>query len=331
MPKQLLLLFVLTLSVFSCSKEDTPDLPGEIAVPTVQQDETYTVNVITDIIYGEGLSHTTLNGPDFTSNSLLLDAYVPDNNLTNRPAVLLIHGGGFINGSRKDGNIVRFAEYFASRGFVAFSISYRLSGNLGTVPQAWVDYGLANVPVDSRAQFNAIYPANRDAKAALRWLHANVDTYRINPDYITVGGGSAGANTSINLGVTDPTDYTNELTLQQDPTLISTNLEQPIAVHTILDLWGSGSSVVAIDEVFGFNRFDATDAPVIIIHGTNDFTVDFSLAEELRDTYISNGVPYEFYPLQGAGHSAWSSTINGESLESVCFDFVVDQQKLTVE
>ena len=42
-----------------------------------------------------------------------------------------------------------------------------------------------------------MYAAQRDAKAALRWMVANASTYGINPDYITVGGASAGAITTV--------------------------------------------------------------------------------------------------------------------------------------
>ena len=71
------------------------------------------------------------------------------------------------------------------------SIDYRLKNDKGTVPEAWADYA-SRVPSGNASQFLSIYPAQRDAKAAMRWMVANAALYNINTDYITVGGGSAG-------------------------------------------------------------------------------------------------------------------------------------------
>jgi para-nitrobenzyl esterase len=56
-------------------------------------------------------------------------------------------------------------------------------------------------------------------------LYANSETYNIDTNYITVGGGSTGVFLSIYLGVTEPEDYTNELSIAEDPTLSSTPLK----------------------------------------------------------------------------------------------------------
>lgn len=53
-----------------------------------------------------------------------------------------------------------------------------------------------------------MYVAQRDAKAALRWIVAHSNTYNINTDYMTVGGASAGAITIIALGISNQEDVT---------------------------------------------------------------------------------------------------------------------------
>ncbi|MEL6672825.1 MAG: alpha/beta hydrolase [Bacteroidota bacterium] len=309
---------------------ETPE-PGPGDTPIVYAEATYDIQRFPDITYAEGLSHDAINSPDPKVMPLLLDAYVPDNELTKRPAMLLIHGGGFQGGSRKAESIVNLCEYFTARGWVTFSINYRLLDDLGTVPTAWVDYAQQlpdTVPVD---RFYSLYPAARDAKAALRWLFANAETYGIDTDYITVGGGSAGAITATMLGITDAEDYTDEITLAEDPTLATANLGQATAVHSILDFWGSGLHVQMLEDVYGVNRYDETDAPILIMHGTEDPTVPFSDGEALRDRYTENGVAHGFYPLEGRGHGPWNATVDGQTLTELCFDFVVEQQGLTVE
>jgi carboxylesterase type B len=54
---------------------------------------------------------------------LKLDVYKPNNNTKKKPVILLIHGGGFSGGDKSDVNIVNLANYFASRGWVVFSIN----------------------------------------------------------------------------------------------------------------------------------------------------------------------------------------------------------------
>ncbi len=326
--KRLLILFV----AFACSNTNNEMIPDETdTTPIVTSSETYDFTVTKNIEYAEGLSHESYNSATTTTKSLLLDAYVPNNADKNRPAMLLIHGGGFISGSKDVPQMVNLAEYFAARGWVTFSINYRLQGDTGTVPQSWVTFAQNNLDVDTAKQFLAIYPASRDAKAALRWLFANASNYNIDTNYITVGGGSAGAITATMLGITDAEDYTNEISTTTDPTLATTNLNQTTKVHSILDFWGSGISVEILNDLYGNQRFNTNDAPIVIIHGTADPTVLFSDAEKLRDNYITTGVDYKFYPLEGKGHGPWNATVNGDSLEKVCFDFVVEQQNIKVQ
>lgn len=324
-----LLLFYLVL--ISCSDSSNPSDPGiNPETPIVQENPVYDVTQTSGIIYAQGLSHESLNSDESQAIDLLLDVYVPDNELDNRPVIMLIHGGGFIGGSRTAGAMVNLAQYFASRGWVAFSIDYRLLDEYGTIPQEWLNYNPFLEP-QLVPQFNAIYPAHRDAKAAMRWIIANANTYRINTNYITVGGGSAGAITATALGISDPEDFRDEIDAQTDPTLLNTNLSETFEIKTILDFWGSKVSLDAIELIYNKARFDSEDPALFIAHGTEDPTVVFEEAEALRDAYITTGAPYVFYALEGAGHGAWSFTVNGKSLEELAYDFVVEQQELVIE
>ena len=48
---------------------------------------------------------------------------------------------------------------------------------------------------------------------------------------------------------------------------------------------------------------DAGDPPLIMIHGTNDATVPFSLAEAIETQALSVGLIHESYWLEGVGHN----------------------------
>jgi len=298
--------------------------------PFVYADPVFNVLVEEGTIYAKGLSHQSINGNISNAMHLKLDVYLPDNELKNRPAIMLIHGGGFAGGTRKHDKIVNMANYFAARGWVAFSIDYRLKKDEGTVPQEWVDYSV-NLDTNTAQRFFSVYPAIRDAKAALRWVVANAGKYNVNTNHITVGGGSAGAGTAITLGLSNQEDYRDEISMSQDPTLGTANTDQQYQVHTILDFWGGKTTLDILDSLYNHQRFDFSDPPIFIAHGTEDPTVPFSKAQQLKDIYKANEMPFVFYPLEGKGHGAWNATINGKRLEALAFDFIVEQQNLTIK
>ena len=204
-------------------------------------------------------------------------------------------------------------------------------GDKGTVPTQWVQYAQNSVPPVSQSQFLAMYPAHRDAKAALRWLIANANNYNIDTNYIAVGGGSAGAIVATTLGVTNTTDFTNEISLETDPTLATTNLNKTYTIKTVLDFWGSGIAVTSTNDIYKYQRFDRSDAPIMIAHGTADSTVKYTSAIELRDIYTSTGATCKLHTLVNRGHEPWDAILNGKKLAELSFDFIVEQQKIIIE
>ena len=108
--------FILLAILFTaCTSEEDP-LDPQNEAPTIQSEAIYDVILEEDVIYGEGLSHDSINSASSTVMSLKLDIYVPDNEVKNRPAFLFIHGGGFIGGSKKGNNADVLADYYTSRG-----------------------------------------------------------------------------------------------------------------------------------------------------------------------------------------------------------------------
>ena len=327
--KQILATLVIMVSLISCDSDDDNIVTPERSSPTVKLNATYDVNVTEDIIYAEGLSHNDWNSSNTTALPLYMDSYVPENNSQNRPLLMLIHGGAFVGGSKQQDAIVDIANYYASRGFVVFSIDYRLRDHIGTIPQAWIDATSDDSPSNLNQVF-AMYPAHRDAKAALRWIMANAQSYHINKDYITLGGGSAGAITSIGLSVSELGDYKDEISLSDDNTLSTTNLSQTYEVKTILDFWGSNASIEILESIYGYQRFDSNDPAMFIAHGTEDPTVPFSSAEDLKDMCETNEIDFVYYPLEGSGHGPWGATVNGKSLSDLSFEFIVENQNLNL-
>ena len=299
--------------------------------PSVWTNPTFEVLFEDNVVYGSGLSHDGWGGPVVDTISLELDVYAPDNDEGGRPALVIIHGGGFFGGSNEQGALVDLSNEYASRGWVIFSINYRLAAQRGTVPQSWLN-AVQFLPEGTNPdQALAMYPANRDAKAALRWVASQADQYGIDVNHVSVLGGSAGATAAIAAVVSNDEDYATELSVIQDPTLLSTNLTESIEVQTILDFWGARASVDALTALDGEERFGSGDAPLMIVHGTADPTVAYSEATSLNATYEANGNPCTLYPIENGGHGIWGATVNGAPLWSLGFDFMVEYQGLTVE
>ena len=99
---------------------------------------------------------------------LLTDLFVPRTEKTNVPAIVVVHGGGWLNGDRT--KFRALAIDLARRGFVTAAIEYRLGGE---------------------AHFPA---AIHDCNAAVRFLRAHASEYNVDPEQISAVGGSAGGH-----------------------------------------------------------------------------------------------------------------------------------------
>src|SRR6267154_900306 len=98
--------------------------------------------------------------------ALLLDLHVPDG-AGPFPAAILVHGGGFDEGS-KSTNCRPLFEPLADAGFAWFSIDYRMAPEF-RFPQAI-----------------------EDLNTAIKWVKANAAEYHVNVSKIAIIGESAG-------------------------------------------------------------------------------------------------------------------------------------------
>lgn len=97
-----------------------------------------------------------------------LPAKVGDRKTAPRPAIVVVHGGGWLNGDRS--KFRALSLQLAARGYVTVAIDYRLG-------------------------HEAHFPAGiHDCNAAVQYLRLNAEKYDIDPDRIGAVGGSAGGH-----------------------------------------------------------------------------------------------------------------------------------------
>merc|ERR1712000_802462 len=119
-----------------------------------------------------------------------------------------------------------------------------------------------------------------DTKAAIRFVRANAAVYGIDPGRIAVSGGSAGATDMLAVGVTFEGDYRDELSIEQDPTLGTTNLEFDSGVQCVKAQWASDGAVALAQQhdALHRSRYSSANPPVIAFHGDNDTSIPISHA-----------------------------------------------------
>lgn len=236
----------------------------------------YSFTVETDVVYGQG----EINGGG-TFTDLRLDLYIPEVTQPQRlPLMLMIHGGGFISGSKSGAALVAQAEAYAERGWLVASMDYRLVGQ-NPVPSArmqpMVDGGTSTVG-DPQLE-NAAIAAVDDTITALEFLHGRQDVYR---PWTVLWGSSAGAVTALLTGFA----------------LDDFGISRPL-VAAVIDLWG-GFFGGAIGNPFdGGAPFDPD---LFVVHGTNDTVVPFAEMTQIETWAADGDMLSEFHPIDGAGH-----------------------------
>lgn len=205
------------------------------------------------------------------------------------PAVVIIHGGGFNDGDKGRPREINIGHTLALNGYAGMSINYKLANKKtgATWPQP-------------------VY----DAKAAVRWLRLNATRLGLDPARLAVIGCSAGGNLAGMLALTGPKDEFDAA---------SPYPEVSAAVRCAIDFYGAVDLLTYHDmKMFGQTRAeapelyrrgsptsyaDATDAPLLIVHGTADTTVKVEQSETLAAVLEKAGTPHELVIIPGAPHT----------------------------
>ncbi len=228
---------------------------------------------------------------------LVLDLHVPAGTAAVRPGpqpcpvVVYAHGGGFVGGSRTTGPWA----FLLKAGYAVASVDYRLA---------------------SEAKFP--FPIH-DLAAAVRWVRANAQQYRLDSGFVVGFGSSAGGYLMNALALTGP-DLPG-LTGSLGPTPeVSIGLDAVIDHYAPTDF--STIDFTADSPLLKFLGFkpaerpddaelanlcryaSAASPPFLIAHGDADTVVDFDQSRRLHEALITAGARAELIVIEGANHGA---------------------------
>ncbi|MBA3647596.1 MAG: carboxylesterase family protein [Chitinophagales bacterium] len=244
--------------------------------------------------------------------NLLLDMYEPDNVTSYlRPVLVYAHPGGFTAGDKYNYNKVPdVCSYFAQRGWVTVSINYRL--------------GIENVR-STTDNFEEVYEATQDAKAAVRFLRAHADEYCIDTSAIFMTGASAGGSLTLETAYWDQEEAGKFVDVTKLG-LLETNDNSGYSskVRAVVSCWGG------VNDTSWLNN---NNVPQYLFHGTNDPTVPYTSGYNNNNIYIYGsydiheaalryGMESYLHPFYGFGHGIPDDSPQFDTLLILSNDFL---------
>jgi acetyl esterase/lipase len=228
-----------------------------------------------------------------------LDIYRPRGARTDgvrRPAVIQVHGGGWIAGSRLEQGIP-LLNHLAANGWVGFNVDYRLSPE-ATMPEHVVD-----------------------VKRAIAWVREHADELGIDPARIALTGGSAGGHLTALAALTS-----GDRSLQPGFEQADTSVAAAVPFYGVYDftdpdtLYSPGirdwllprvvfkRTLAAAPELYRaaspFHQVHAGAPPFLVFHGDQDTLVPIEDARAFVDRLAAiSESPARLVELPGAEHA----------------------------
>lgn len=237
--------------------------------------------------------------------SLKLDLYSPKDIAAPCPAILFIHGGGWVKGDRSDYKL--YGAQFPLKGYVVATMSYRFADVVG-------------------------FPGCvSDTKCAVRWLRANAERLHIDPDKIAVAGGSAGGYLAMMAG------YSSDVASLEGE---GGNPGVSSAPNAVIDLYGPADLTTeaarihpsithftkiryekdpALYEMASpLHHVDPSDPPTFIIQGTLDTLVTPDQSDALAEKFQALGMTYWYDCYPGWPHTMdVAASVNARVQETI--------------
>lgn len=172
---------------------------------------------------------------------------------TDRPAILIIHGGGWSAGSKNDMVYRTLMIDYAMKGYVVCNMNYRLIQE--ALPPACIE----------------------DVRCAVRWMKANAKAIGIDSNRIGTYGHSAGGHLSLMLGVSADSQAFND---KSDPwKAYSPSVACSVGGAPPTEL-GRAGGWADQKELWPIGYISACKTPILVLQGAEDPVVKPSLTED---------------------------------------------------
>jgi acetyl esterase/lipase len=202
-----------------------------------------------------------------------------------RPAVIVIHGGGWVGGKKED-VFNRYCLPFLEKGFVVANVEYRLAG-------------VAPAPA-----------AVEDSLLAAKWLRDNAAKYGIDRKKIVATGGSAGGHLALMVGLS--TKKTKLGPVTKIAAVVNfygiTDVQDQLEGQNMRDYAVKWVPTSVPDRQELARRVSPVSwvrkkaPPVITIHGDADETVPYEHGVDFTKELRNAGGDAEMIPVRQGGH-----------------------------
>lgn len=230
------------------------------------------IRIVRDIAYREG-----------DSKAWRLDLAMPAKQTRElRPALVIVHGGGWGGGSRTVDVFQKMMIDYARKGYVTVNIDYRLTGE-------------------------APFPACiEDVKCAVRWLRAHAGDYHIDPNRIGAYGHSAGAHLALMLAMTS-----KSAGLEGDGGWNDHSSLVNVVVGGSVPTELGREIPMAKKEWWPIGYISGDHPPMFLIQGGADRVVRAELTEDFIEKMKAKGANIEYLKIENGEHGV----AYGEALE----------------
>lgn len=245
---------------------------------------------IIDSLYTESAnsrkSHLVKTYKTVDGYKLDIHIFLPDSiDKTKKSPVMVYFSGGSWTKGNPEWAFYGCADY-AKKGWVGVSVEYRLADRHETTP----------------------FEAVKDARSAIRWLRMNADDYNIDTTRIVATGNSAGGHLVLTTALANEwNEDSDDLNYSASPNLLLVNAGVYSLYSESNTDWITRDLVdkTLARKISPIHLLKKGLPPMLIIHGTNDQSVDYSSAKAFADEMEKSGNEFEFHTLEGAPHAIW--------------------------
>ncbi len=305
--KKYFLLLLILFSELQAYGGDCGDRYGNIIVAD-------SVLITKDIWYGRS------KNSDGSWKDLYLDFYQPYNDsLIDRPLLLFMHGGSFLNGDKNMQEAYYPCYEMARRGYTAASLSYRIEANPLNL-------------ISPEKMIKAVMRAVQDAKAGIRYFYRiakdSSNVYGIDTNQIFMGGCSAGALAAMHAVYMDNIEELEPEFRQY--------VNQLGGIEGNSGSVGYSSRVKGVVQISGALRDkhyldDNKDIPMVSVHNNTDLSVPSRYGRpyfiptlpivcgsiKLHEYAMEIGMDNPLYIVPGVGHVPYKSNDDGTPVQPI--------------